>query len=1183
MVCEIKDIKKNSLDKIYEIMNEKNLFNQVDNKFYYSNKYELEESLNSVNEWINSNFKLNKNWYVIDDEKVEFNFPPNLEIAYQYKNKNIIKNKKYNLFINYLKNKSIPDGVIETKNNRPVLIEPVNVIDNHLSIDNDYVEIDYITKSKLLSKRKFIYLDSPENQELWNKFNANSTYTPKLPINSRTINNLQLENNQIIDLNINSEIIINGNTLLNILLENNESVIDDSNDFTINNLSYNPVTKTLTDNNPDLQGIKDLKNKIIRYRFDTDENEVVDKALLLQNKTGFNIDKETLNFISKSNIQPETWVKWANEGQYHSLIFEFIRNTNLDIEYFKNLNHVKLDPVLFELENLEDYIKYQLDNLENKNDFDILYVLLKDLGKQDVVEDRWFNQFNRHITIHPNQEFESVNIANEFLSNLSIKDEDKSKLINKIKSQYDYLNEISDVKTNKVISHLKVNYYNDIKEWIYNQIKANKDILVSNLENKLKGEIEANIPNDLDYILNERPTIKSIDDIPYDNLETKINFKEVLNERFIDIEYKKSMNPYLIRMNGLYNNKGYYDSKDVVKSEWDLIESLNLNLFDNIKYQTRLEYILNVVNNKNIPIIHEDYVYLKIGKLKYPITKINGVWESALNLNGLEQDTAIDKIIKKLDTDIDSTLPKIEVENPYITLNTYLYELMQYNELKQDVIESIVKPINYTVKKQTEIIDTTSPVFIYTNQEVQQLDRNNRVIYYNKKSDLNKLYDYYSKPIKISFYNKIEPNENKVYITINNKDNEHNINVYEKDAETYDYSLKGIDLNSIDEIDINNAKYANKYIGKNKSYNIQYRKNREFNKEDVVWIEEGEISEIPNVYITDNKKIQKQLIEKGYKKNYVNETNFYIREDNYKKTTFEDFKKEVDKLKTEVYDTNKEIALPNNLNLDTQMSEYLISTFTTINKGFEKNDVNTIGNLLYSGNKLFLEPFKDNLKRLLNIEELSDEKFNQFNNLSELEKDAIYNHYKNNKVKFKPIINYTEIDGKIRIGNVGTALMDKNKLLKIENLNIPEDEFIKHLSQSPSLQSYDTLITPNGNYSINNKLPVNSINRKDVKINKKEIQPKVNSKEIKEKDVKQSNINLSKFIKKYFSKFSTEEIEAVYLESGTLNDLDFISWYNSLLDSIKEDLPILEPYNIMYSPTNIGVIIKNRCVNNEMS
>lgn len=265
------------------------------------------------------------------------------------------------------------------------------------------------------------------------------------------------------------------------------------------------------------------------------------------------------------------------------------------------------------------------------------------------------------------------------------------------------------------------------------------------------------------------------------------------------------------------------------------------------------------------------------------------------------------------------------------------------------------------------------------------------------------------------------------------------------------------------------------------------------------------------------------------------------------------------------------------------MSEYLISTFTTINKGFEKNDVNTIGNLLYSGNKLFLEPFKDNLKRLLNIEELSDEKFNQFNNLSELEKDAIYNHYKNNKVKFKPIINYTESDGKIRIGNVGTALMDKNKLLKIENLNIPEDEFIKHLSQSPSLQSYDTLITPNGNYSINNKLPVNSINRKDVKINKKEIQPKVNSKEIKEKDVKQSNINLSKFIKKYFSKFSTEEIEAVYLESGTLNDLDFISWYNSLLDSIKEDLPILEPYNIMYSPTNIGVIIKNRCVNNEMS
>ena len=83
-----------------------------------------------------------------------------------------------------------------------------------------------------------------------------------------------------------------------------------------------------------------------------------------------------------------------------------------------------------------------------------------------------------------------------------------------------------------------------------------------------------------------------------------------------------------------------------------------------------------------------------------------------------------------------------------------------------------------------------------------------------------------------------------------------------------------------------------------RSYNIQYRKNREFNKEDVVWIEEGEISEIPNVYITDNKKIQKQLIEKGYKKNYVNETNFYIREDNYKKTTFEDFKKEVDKLKT---------------------------------------------------------------------------------------------------------------------------------------------------------------------------------------------------------------------------------------------------------------------------------------------
>ena len=125
-------------------------------------------------------------------------------------------------------------------------------------------------------------------------------------------------------------------------------------DFTINALAYDPVSDRIHDY---FGGLNDLESKVIRH---TSEQFIEDplrvfRALQFQCRFGFTIHKGTwdllremstsgsLNDLPKERLCEE-WMKWATKGRHHRLVFDFLRQTGLELGDLKKMRLTEQDP-----------------------------------------------------------------------------------------------------------------------------------------------------------------------------------------------------------------------------------------------------------------------------------------------------------------------------------------------------------------------------------------------------------------------------------------------------------------------------------------------------------------------------------------------------------------------------------------------------------------------------------------------------------------------------------------------------------------------------------------------------------------------------------------------------------------------------------------------------------------------
>lgn len=124
-------------------------------------------------------------------------------------------------------------------------------------------------------------------------------------------------------------------------------------DFTFNALAYDPIENKIYDY---FGGMDDLKNKIIRHTspsFMEDPLRLL-RAMQFQARFDFTIHSDTIqamkDIVASRDFESlpkerifEEWMKWAEKGIRHDLIFQFLRDTNL-IDYYPELKALKDTP-----------------------------------------------------------------------------------------------------------------------------------------------------------------------------------------------------------------------------------------------------------------------------------------------------------------------------------------------------------------------------------------------------------------------------------------------------------------------------------------------------------------------------------------------------------------------------------------------------------------------------------------------------------------------------------------------------------------------------------------------------------------------------------------------------------------------------------------------------------------------
>ena len=128
-------------------------------------------------------------------------------------------------------------------------------------------------------------------------------------------------------------------------------------DFTFNSLVYDPLENTIYDY---FGGISDLENKIIRHTSDKFKEDALRILRAMQFQARFDCTihpstlleiREILNTKEFEDLPKERifdeWIKWAEKGVRHDLIFQFMRDTNLIEKYplLKALKETPQDPI----------------------------------------------------------------------------------------------------------------------------------------------------------------------------------------------------------------------------------------------------------------------------------------------------------------------------------------------------------------------------------------------------------------------------------------------------------------------------------------------------------------------------------------------------------------------------------------------------------------------------------------------------------------------------------------------------------------------------------------------------------------------------------------------------------------------------------------------------------------------
>jgi len=217
-------------------------------------------------------------------------------------------------------------------------------------------------------------------------------------------------------------------------------------DFTMNAIAYDPINEILHDY---YGGVEDINNKIIRHtsdKFSEDFLRII-RAMQFQARFDFEIHPDTISLMKEmlTTHNPnaflfnefnelsvervaEEWMKWAEKGVRHDLIFKFMRDTGL-IEYYPALKALKSTPQdeiwhpEGDVEIHTELCLAQIDRIVSENNITgtekvilVMSILLHDIAKPNTTEEQMKNG-RMTITSHGHEQLGGV-MANEFLSRI---------------------------------------------------------------------------------------------------------------------------------------------------------------------------------------------------------------------------------------------------------------------------------------------------------------------------------------------------------------------------------------------------------------------------------------------------------------------------------------------------------------------------------------------------------------------------------------------------------------------------------------------------------------------------------------------------------------------------------------------------------------------------------------------
>lgn len=220
-------------------------------------------------------------------------------------------------------------------------------------------------------------------------------------------------------------------------------------DFTFNALAYDPIENKIYDY---FGGLDDIGNKIIRHTSDAFREDPLRllRAMQFQARFDFAIHPDTINamkeIVASGDFESlpkerifEEFMKWAEKGMRHDLIFRFLRDTNL-IDYYPELKALKETPqdkIYHPEGDVEIHTELclaEMDKVVAREGISgrekatlVMAILLHDIGKpattQEIMKmDKSTNRERLVVTSHGHEAL-GGKMATEFLSRIGFYEE----------------------------------------------------------------------------------------------------------------------------------------------------------------------------------------------------------------------------------------------------------------------------------------------------------------------------------------------------------------------------------------------------------------------------------------------------------------------------------------------------------------------------------------------------------------------------------------------------------------------------------------------------------------------------------------------------------------------------------------------------------------------------------------